>query len=143
MSEPADNTENTSPPRRLNPWPLRTLLLGLGVVMIFAMAINIAYNRAQSTEDEGLVFVIPAGASESIDMPTIDSAIEIPTDIRFGADDVAVIQVRNEDTVANRAGPWVVGPGQTYTARFDRAGTYQFDCTVNDAESVTVTVGEG
>jgi hypothetical protein len=117
-----------------------SVLLSLAVVVLFVGAIAVATNRAGSDDDPGLLFVIPAGASDIVAVPTIDSAIEIPTDIRFGPDDVARITVRNDDSVANRAGPWVVGPGQTYTARFDEPGVYQFECTVDSNESVTVTV---
>ena len=117
-----------------------TPFIALGVVALFVVAIWVAANRAGNDEDAGLVFVIPAGASETVEIPGIDSAITIPTSIQFGPDDVAKITVRNEDTVANRAGPWVVEPGQTYTARFDEPGVYQFECTVDASESVTVTV---
>jgi hypothetical protein len=116
------------------------VLLSLAVVVLFVGAIAVATNRSGSDDDPGLLFVIPAGASDMVAVPTIDSAIEIPIDIRFGPDDVARITVRNDDSVANRAGPWVVGPGQTYTARFDEPGVYQFECTVDSNESVTVTV---
>lgn len=94
----------------------------------------------QDAEPEGLVFVIPAGAAERLEMPTIDSAIEIPVDIRFGPDDVARITIINEDGTMHRAGPWLVDGGQTYRLKFDKPGVYQFDCTVDAAESVTVTV---
>ena len=135
-------TDRPTPPvhRRGRRFPRSTPFIALGVVALFVAAIWIATNRAGSDEETGLVFVIPAGASQSVEIPGIDSAIAIPTSIEFGPDDVARITVRNEDTVANRAGPWVVEPGQTYTARFDEPGTYQFDCTVDATESVTVTV---
>jgi plastocyanin len=112
----------------------------LAVVVLFVGAIAIATNRAGSDDDPGMLFVIPAGASDLVAVPTIDSAIEIPTDIRFGPGDVARITVRNDDSVANRAGPWVIGPGQTYTARFDNPGVYEFECTVDSSESVRLTV---
>lgn len=95
-------------------------------------------------EDEplGLIFVIPEGRAAELDIPTVDSAIEIPTDIRFGPNDVASITIINEDTTMNRAGPWVIEAGQTYTLRFDKPGTYKFDCTVDPSESVVITVTE-
>jgi hypothetical protein len=95
-------------------------------------------------EDEplGLIFVIPEGRAAELDIPTVDSAIEIPTDIRFGPNEVASITIINEDTTMNRAGPWVIEAGQTYTLRFDKPGTYKFDCTVDPSESVVITVTE-
>ena len=94
----------------------------------------------QEAEPEGLVFVIPAGAAERLEMPTIDSAIDIPVDISFGPNDVARITIINEDSTMNRAGPWLVDAGQTYRLKFDKPGVYQFDCSVDASESVTVTV---
>lgn len=124
----------------LRPWTV--LLVGAMVVVLFGAAFAIA-QKASNDEVPGLVFTIPRGASRTIAIPTIDSAIEVPTDIRFGPGETARITVRNNDDVANRAGPWVVGPGQTYTAAFDQPGVYQFDCAVDESESVTVTVSDG
>ena len=42
--------------------------------------------------------------------------------------------------VAQRAGPFLVGPGQTYVQRFPNPGVYPIACTVNAAESIVVTV---
>lgn len=120
----------------------RRWLLFVAVLAIALMVAGTVLGGRQLVDNEppGLEFVIPKGASSRIEVPTIDSAIPIPTDIRFGPDDIARITIRNDDSVANRAGPWVIGPGQTYTANFDNAGVYQFECSVDARESVTVTV---
>lgn len=120
----------------------RRWLLPIAVLAVLLLVAGTMLGARQLTDNEppGLEFVIPAGASSRIAIPTIDSAIPISTDIRFGPDDTARVTVRNDDSVANRAGPWVIGPGQTYTANFDNAGVYQFECSVDPAESVTVTV---
>lgn len=89
-------------------------------------------------QDEGLVFVIPAGAN--VERPGFDSAIAVPTDIRFKAGEPAVITVRNLDDETQRAGPFLVGPGQTYVQRFPEPGSYPIACSVNPLESVVVTV---
>lgn len=89
---------------------------------------------------QGLIFVIPSGRAAEINIPTVDSAIEIPTEIRFGPNDVARITIINEDSTMHRAGPWVIEAGQTYTLRFDKPGTFKFDCTVDPSESVVITV---
>jgi hypothetical protein len=120
----------------------RRLLLiagGIAALLIVATLGGVALFREESGPG-GLVFVIPAGAAGKLERPTIDSAIVVPTDIRFGPGDEARITIRNEDSTANRAGPWVVTAGQTYTIGPLPPGTYQFDCTVDPAESVTVTV---
>lgn len=128
-------------PRRRGRGRLLLLASGLAAALIVAALGGVALIR-DAGEAEGLVFVIPAGAASTLERPTIDSAIEIPTDIRFGPGDVARITIINEDTTMNRAGPWLIDAGQTWSVPFSDAGTYQFDCTVDPAESVTVTVSE-
>jgi hypothetical protein len=41
----------------------------------------------------------------------------------------------------HRAGPFLVGPGQTYVQRFTEPGRYPVICTVDPLETVVVTVG--
>jgi hypothetical protein len=88
----------------------------------------------------GLTLVIPDGAAATLDYPTIDSAIAVPTELVF--DRGEVLTIRNEDTAANRAGPWVLGAGETLRMKFDTPGEYSYLCTVDASESVTVTVLE-
>jgi hypothetical protein len=92
--------------------------------------------------DEGLVFEIPAGARASVEVPTIDSAISIPTKILFRAGEPAVITIHNRDIVPHRAGPFVVGAGQTLVQRFPEPGEYPIACSVDPLESIVVTVEE-
>lgn len=138
MNKPPANADNDAVRRRP-----RLLLPGLGVLLVAVALIAVA-NLGDSGDEApaGLLFVIPAGAVENVEVPTIDSALEIPTEIVFEPGDTSRIIIRNDDTVAHRAGPWVVGAGQTYTVRFDKPGVFQFDCTVDITESVTVTVEE-
>lgn len=143
-SSPAQSDLAAPPPR---PWGLPktwsrqyglAALLGAGLLVI-ALALGVSMlNR----DPEGLVFVIPAGAKARVARPTIDSAIAIPTDIRFAADEPAVITIRNLDDVAHRAGPFLVDAGQTYTQRFPGPGRYPIACSVNPLESIVVTVEE-
>src|SRR5690606_5362748 len=88
----------------------------------------------------GMTLVIPEGSAAKLDYPTIDSAIEVPTKMVFERGEV--LTIRNEDTAANRAGPWVLAAGETLRMRFDTPGEYFYLCTVDAAESVTVTVVE-
>ena len=92
-------------------------------------------------EPGGLTLVIPVGSAAALDYPTIDSAIEVPTDLVF--EEGEVLTIRNEDTAANRAGPWVLAPGESLRMRFDNTGEFFYLCTVDEAESVTVTVVQG
>jgi hypothetical protein len=118
-------------------------MLLVGVVAIAALMSAIGFAASQydpAPQGKGLQFVIPSGASAMVDLPAIDSAIEIPTTIVFKADEPAILSITNQDAVANRAGPWVIGPGQTYTAKFDKPGTYEYVCSVKASESVTIIV---
>lgn len=117
------------------------LMIGLILLTALLSVVYVVANRHDAAEAEkGLVFVIPNGASANVEVPTVDSAIVIPTQITFAAGEPAVLSIRNDDSVANRAGPWVIGPGQTYTAKFDKPGTYEYVCTVDASESVTIVV---
>lgn len=117
---------------------LPILALGAAALLLVGIAGMLAWQ--QRAMNPGLTFVIPAGSWTRVAQPTIDSAIDIPTRITFGLNDVPEISIRNEDSVAQRAGPWLVGPGQTYTARFPDPGEYAIACAVDPAESVVVTV---
>lgn len=139
----SDSTHATTESEHIVRRPHRSRLLML-TVSIAAMVIVGALGGVAAfwpeDEPQGLVFVIPEGRAAELNIPTVDSAIDIPTDIRFGPNDVASITIINEDTTMNRAGPWVVGAGQTYTLRFDNPGSFKFDCTVDPTETVVVTV---
>jgi hypothetical protein len=137
----SDDATITPPQRPRSRSRLMLMALSVAALVIVGALGGVA---AFWPEDEplGLIFVIPEGRAAELEIPTVDSAIEIPTDIRFGPNDVASITIINEDTTMNRAGPWVIEAGQTYTLRFDKPGTYKFDCTVDPSESVVITVTE-
>lgn len=109
------------------------LVLGLGGIA------SLGWGRAE-TSGTGLLFVIPAGSAALVAEPGIDSAVTIPTDIRFASGETAAITIRNDDTVTHRAGPFLVAAGQTYVQRFRDPGTYPIACAVDPAESIVVTV---
>ena len=139
MSEDAITTPPITRPRSRS----RLMLMVLSVAaLVIVGALGGVAAFWPGDEPLGLIFVIPEGRAAELEIPTVDSAIEIPTDIRFGPNDVASITIINEYTTMNRAGPWVIEAGQTYTLRFDKPGTYKFDCTVDPSESVVITVTE-
>ncbi|MGE3798137.1 MAG: hypothetical protein AB7G88_09860 [Thermomicrobiales bacterium] len=115
------------------------------VVSIAAIAVLVAVvaGAAMVVRDEpaapGMVFTIPEGSKNRV-IPQMESAIQIPTDIVFTRNDEAAITIINEDDVTHRAGPFLIGPGQTYIQRFDEPGAYPIACTVDPAESIVVTV---
>ena len=137
MTDTAATTPTAQRPRSR----ARLLLMALSVAaLVIVGALGGIAAFWPEDEPQGLVFIIPEGRAAELNIPTVDSAIDIPTDIRFGPTDVASITIINEDTTMNRAGPWVIEAGQTYTLRFDKPGTYKFDCTVDPSESVVITV---
>ncbi|GIW04863.1 MAG: hypothetical protein KatS3mg059_1483 [Thermomicrobiales bacterium] len=115
---------------------LLSLLLGVVMVLLGANLLR----SAPESHNEGLLFVIPPGSAARLSEPGVESAITLPTLIRFGPGETAAISVRNDDTVVHRAGPFVVGPGETFTMRFPAPGEYPVTCTVNPAESIRVIV---
>lgn len=115
---------------------LATTLL---IVVLALLGVNLLRSEPSSGAD-GLLFVIPAGSAARLAEPGVESAITLPTLIRFGSGETAAISVRNDDTVVHRAGPFVVGPGETFTMRFPAPGEYPVTCTVNPAESIRVIV---
>ncbi len=115
---------------------LATMLL---ILVLALLGVNLLRSKPTSGPD-GLLFVIPAGSAARLAEPGVESAITLPTLIRFGPGETAAISVRNDDTVVHRAGPFVVAPGETYTMRFPAPGEYPVTCTVNPAESIRVIV---
>jgi len=109
------------------------LVLGLGGIA------SLGWGRLETSGD-GLLFIIPAGSVAKVAEPGIDTAVIIPTDIRFAAGETATITIRNDDTVAHRAGPFLVAAGQTFVQRFRDPGAYPIACAVDPAESIVVTV---
>ena len=87
-------------------------------------------------------FTIPPGTAQTGMTPLVDSAIRIPRQISFNHVTSATILIHNDDTVAERAGPWVVPAGQTFVQHFSRPGFYDFVCTQNWREEVMVRVGD-
>lgn len=139
----SDNAPATTEPTPINRPTDRSRLLMLALSLVALVLVGALGGVAAfwpEDEPQGLIFVIPEGRAAELNIPTVDSAIDIPTDIRFGPNDVASITIINEDTTMNRAGPWVIEAGQTYTLKFDKSGTYKFDCTVDPSESVVITV---
>jgi len=134
-----------SVPRR--PLDPRVRAYGVGaailcVMLIAAMSavsLGVIPTGETSAPTAPLEFVIPRGALAE-GTPVVDAAIVIPRQLAFGRLDTAELIIRNEDTVAQRAGPWVVQPGQTFRIRFDEPGVYDFVCTQDRAQSVQVVV---
>jgi hypothetical protein len=119
----------------------RRVLIAVGAIgLLLAVSLGSFALLWDGGEPGGLTLVIPAGAAATLDFPTIDSAIPVPTELVFERGEV--LTIRNEDTAANRAGPWVLGAGETLRMRFDTPGEYSYLCTVDEAESVTVRVLE-
>lgn len=118
------------------------LLAGLCFIALagLLLASGVISGRTGLAPGPGLHFTIPAGASASVARPGFDSAIPIPTDIRFASPAEAVITIQNLDDVTHRAGPFLVGAGQTFVQRFPKPGRYPVVCTVDPLETVVVTV---
>ena len=119
----------------------RRLLLAIGAIgLLLTVSLGGFALLWDGSEPGGLTLVIPNGVAATLDYPTIDSAIAVPTELVFERGEV--LTIRNEDSAANRAGPWVLGAGETLRMKFDTPGEYTYLCTVDESENVTVTVLE-
>ena len=138
---PANPAPNAAKPKMSRRQLLINIVIGGGGLALLVAAL-FSYKWNGKNEPAGLSFVIPKGAGATVSNSTLVSVIKLPTDITFGPDEEAAISVKNEDSVPLRAGPFVVLPGQTYTQRFPNPGEFNIACTVDPAESITVTVEE-
>lgn len=117
----------------------RRLLLAFGAIgLLLVISLGGFALIWDGGDPGGLTLVIPEGAAATLDYPTIDSAIAVPTELVFERGEV--LTIRNEDSSANRAGPWVLGAGETLRMKFDTPGEYSYLCAVDVAESVTIRV---
>jgi len=131
-----DDFSSTRPGRGSRVTKLATLLL---VVVALALVGVRGFVNDGDSGGPGLVFTIPIGASSYVPAG-LKSAVDIPRDIVFPRGETAKITVINNDTVTHLAGPFLVGPGQTFVQTFPTPGRYPITCTVNADESIVVTV---
>lgn len=118
----------------------RTIVVSIAAIAVLvAVVTGVAIMVRDEPATPGMVFTIPEGSKNRV-IPQMESAIQIPTDIVFTGNDEAAITIINEDDVTHRAGPFLIGPGQTYIQRFEEPGAYPIACTVDPAESIVVTV---
>ncbi|MBA2289224.1 MAG: hypothetical protein H0V98_02425 [Chloroflexia bacterium] len=136
MTTNSDTAERDIPRQRH-----RTILIAAGLLLVIAV-LSLGGDALlwDGGEQEGMILVIPEGSAATLDYPTIDSAIEVPTDLVFEQGET--LTIRNDDTEANRAGPWVLAAGESLRMRFDTPGEFFYLCAVDASESVTVTVVE-
>lgn len=143
QDQTVDRTDDDAPrERRPMPRGQRLALTAAGIGLILLLAAGTLLSGIFTGDEAvagGLRYTIPAGTADNV-VPQLESAIEIPTEIRFESGEAASITIRNDDEVGHRAGPWIVGPGQTYTQRFPEPGTYPIACSVDPKDSVVVTV---
>jgi hypothetical protein len=117
---------------------VKTISFILGAFVIGAL-VMLAIQMLKTDSDDGLVFVIPAGAKNNVPAGLI-SAVDVPREIIFADGDTAKITVINNDDVTHLAGPFVVGPGETYVQTFPNQGIFPINCAVNADESIVVKV---
>ncbi len=117
-------------------WPK---LAALGLLVVALVLVGISQLVDSEPDDPGLIFVIPYGSAQRVPAGQL-SAVDVPTNIVFKRGEAAKITVINNDSVTHLAGPFLVGPGQTYVQTFPSPGTYPINCTVNADESIVVTV---
>jgi hypothetical protein len=111
----------------------------LGLLAVALVLVGMSRLVEREPEDPGLMYIIPYGSAQRVPAGQL-SAVDVPRDIVFRPGETAKITVINNDTVTHLAGPFLVGPGQTFVQTFPSPGVYPINCTVNDDESIVVTV---
>ena len=117
-------------------WPR---IAALGLLAVALVLVGMSRFVEREPEDPGMIYIIPYGSSQRVPAGQL-SAVDVPRDIVFRQGETAKITVINNDTVTHLAGPFLVGPGQTFVQTFPSPGVYPINCTVNDDESIVATV---
>ena len=129
-----------SPPGNRRTSPALKWIAGAIAGALLVIAVGVILIQQTATEDDpGLLFEIPAGASAKVPAGLI-SAVDIPREIIFQDGHTARITIVNHDSVTHLAGPFVVGPGETYVQSFPNRGIFPINCAVNPEESIVVKV---
>lgn len=110
-------------------------------LLVSAVAVLAAGRMAASDDDGRIVYEIPPGSV---------ARAEAGEDLRIIPDTVTVdltaadtVEVRNNDDRPFQFASTVIGPGQSYVARFEEPGVYLFMCSLRGGKNIRfVVLGE-
>ncbi|GAB4109818.1 MAG: hypothetical protein Fur005_07930 [Roseiflexaceae bacterium] len=111
-------------------WVLLFIVWGVGLLWSI---------RPPDGSDRQVRFVIPAGNARR--EAAGQAALMLPKRITLTLGQRDTLVVRNEDGFVTRIGGFKLDPGQQYTRRFGRVGSYELICsTLFHTDAITIEV---
>ncbi|KAB8142975.1 hypothetical protein F8S13_12095 [Chloroflexia bacterium SDU3-3] len=117
-------------PLRAHRWMRAALAIAIGLAVGAALLLAAAwvYERTHASEHE-VVFVIPRSDPYA---PTVGSHTRtLPSVIELQMGQLDTVIIRNEDTQPVQFGPFKLEGGQVLHQRYQRAGSYDLECTAS------------
>lgn len=111
------------------------------LVIAAAVAAFAIWNRddgGAATSGETIEIVVPAGTQERLDRGEEVIVMPSPLELRVGDR----LLIRNEDTVDQSVGPFIVKAGREFSFTYGAAGTFQGYCPVSEGEQYEIIVRE-
>lgn len=115
--------------RRSRTWSVLVLLLAVGLVPGLTAC-------GGGSEPRTIEIVVPAGTAER--MAAGEKVVVMPPRLEFTVGDQ--IRIRNEDSVEQSVGPYVVQAGQELLLRYGKEGTYEGYCPLTEGERYEIVV---
>jgi hypothetical protein len=98
----------------------------LVIVGLFALLALAGLAQGRAPQDREVRFIIPAGNARR--EASGQTALMLPKLITLSVGGRDTLVIRNEDAFVTRIAGVALAPGQQYTQRFVRAGTYEMVC---------------
>lgn len=132
LTDTDTDTTKVSPPRWLS--SVAVIVVSLGV---FAVALgSVLTSCGDEPEPRTIEFVIPAGTAER--MAAGETVVVMPSRLEFKVGEK--IRIRNEDSVKQSVGPYVVAAESEMLLQYGKEGTYEGYCPLSEGESYEIVV---
>lgn len=128
---------------------LLKVLIGLTLAIGLPLGSALAYMtwsdaKRQAVKDRydaahAIIYTIPAGASTQF-KPIEEQALDLPEVITMTVGLSDTLRIENADGEIGRAGPFRIAGGSTYRQQFQAPGRFEFECDIDEKDSLTVVV---
>ncbi len=115
--------------QRSGTWLVLTLLLAVGLGSGLTAC-------GGGPEPRTIEIVVPAGTSERL--AAGEKVVVMPPRLEFTVGDQ--IRIRNEDSVEQSVGPYLVQAGQELLLKYGKEGTYEGYCPLTEGERYEIVV---
>ncbi len=116
--------------QRSGTWLVLTLLLAVG------LGSGLTACGDDGPEPRTIEIVVPAGTSERL--AAGEKVVVMPPRLEFTVGDQ--IRIRNEDSVEQSVGPYLVQAGQELLLKYGKEGTYEGYCPLTEGERYEIVV---